>query len=47
RVNRQDFDACERCQLAMDSRGYSKGGVFVPSEYHIAEFHDWVQKELA
>ncbi|QUH02174.1 aromatic ring-hydroxylating dioxygenase subunit alpha [Saccharopolyspora erythraea] len=47
RVNRQDFDACERCQLAMDSRGYARGGVFVPSEHHIAEFHDWVQKQIS
>ncbi|CAM02428.1 Rieske 2Fe-2S family protein [Saccharopolyspora erythraea NRRL 2338] len=46
RVNRQDFDACERCQLAMDSRGYSKGGVFVPSEHHIAEFHDWAREQI-
>src|SRR5439155_24690307 len=33
RVNQQDFDACERCQLAMDSRSYAKGGVLVPSEH--------------
>ena len=47
RVNQQDFDACERCQLAMDSRAYSNGGVFVPSEHHIAEFHQWVQKQIS
>ncbi|MGP4017612.1 aromatic ring-hydroxylating oxygenase subunit alpha [Saccharopolyspora sp. 5N708] len=42
RVNQQDFDACERCQLAMDSRAYSRGGVLVPSEHHIGAFHEWV-----
>ncbi|MFF6914679.1 SRPBCC family protein [Streptomyces sp. NPDC012466] len=46
RVNRQDFDACERCQPAMSSRLYAKGGVLVPSEHHIGEFHDWVQDRL-
>ncbi|MFC6063028.1 aromatic ring-hydroxylating oxygenase subunit alpha [Streptomyces ochraceiscleroticus] len=46
RVNRQDFDACERCQPAMSSRLYAKGGVLVPSEHHIGEFHDWVQGRL-
>ncbi|MPY76928.1 MAG: Rieske 2Fe-2S domain-containing protein [Actinophytocola sp.] len=43
RVNQQDFDACERCQPAMSSRAYDNGGVLVPSEHHIGEFHDWVQ----
>jgi phenylpropionate dioxygenase-like ring-hydroxylating dioxygenase large terminal subunit len=42
RVNVQDFDACERCQPAMNSRAYAKGGVLVPSEHHIGAFHDWV-----
>ncbi|WP_131102683.1 aromatic ring-hydroxylating oxygenase subunit alpha [Streptomonospora litoralis] len=42
RVNRQDFDACERCQPAMSSRAYRDGGVLVPVEHHIAEFHSWV-----
>ncbi|WP_030247494.1 MULTISPECIES: aromatic ring-hydroxylating oxygenase subunit alpha [unclassified Streptomyces] len=46
RVNRQDFDACERCQPAMSSRLYAKGGVLVPSEHHIGEFHAWVQDRL-
>ncbi|MFF0160455.1 aromatic ring-hydroxylating dioxygenase subunit alpha [Streptomyces sp. NPDC005263] len=46
RVNRQDFDACERCQPAMSSRLYAKGGVLVPSEHHIGEFHDFVQRRL-
>jgi glycine betaine catabolism A len=47
RVNRQDFDACERCQPAMSSRGYADGGVLVPTEHHIAGFHDWVRALLA
>jgi glycine betaine catabolism A len=42
RVNRQDFEACERTQPSMSSRAYSRGGVLVPSEHHISEFHDWV-----
>ncbi|MEU7487184.1 aromatic ring-hydroxylating dioxygenase subunit alpha [Streptomyces sp. NPDC042319] len=46
RVNRQDFDACERCQPAMSSRLYAKGGVLVPSEHHIGEFHAWVRGRL-
>jgi Rieske 2Fe-2S family protein len=47
RVNTQDFDACERCQPAMGSRGYAHGGVLVPSEHHIGEFHGWVTDRLA
>jgi Rieske 2Fe-2S family protein len=39
RVNRQDFAACERTQPSMSSRAYRHGGVLVPSEHHIAEFH--------
>ncbi|WP_020672167.1 aromatic ring-hydroxylating oxygenase subunit alpha [Amycolatopsis nigrescens] len=46
RVNQQDFDACERCQLTMDSRAYANGGVLVPSEHHIGEFHDWVRAKI-
>ncbi|MFG2193821.1 aromatic ring-hydroxylating dioxygenase subunit alpha [Streptomyces sp. NPDC048639] len=46
RVNRQDFDACERCQPAMSSRLYAKGGVLVPSEHHIGDFHTWVNGRL-
>jgi Rieske 2Fe-2S family protein len=42
RVNRQDFEACERTQLSMSSRAYRHGGVLVPSEHHISEFHAWV-----
>ncbi|MDQ1752257.1 MAG: glycine betaine catabolism [Pseudonocardiales bacterium] len=47
RVNRQDFDACERCQPAMSSRVYAGGGVLVPSEHHIGAFHDWVRAQLS
>jgi glycine betaine catabolism A len=47
RVNMQDFDACERTQPAMASRGYRAGGVLVPSEHHIGEFHDWLTTRLA
>ncbi|MEX3598944.1 aromatic ring-hydroxylating dioxygenase subunit alpha [Kocuria carniphila] len=46
RVNQQDFDACERCQPAMGSRIYAKGGVLVPSEHHIGVFHDWVMAKV-
>jgi Rieske 2Fe-2S family protein len=46
RVNQQDFDACERCQVSMDSRSYAHGGVLVPSEHHIGEFHDWVRSRV-
>lgn len=46
RVNRQDFDACERCQPAMSSRVYADGGVLVPSEHHIGAFHEWVRNQL-
>ncbi|WP_426504511.1 aromatic ring-hydroxylating oxygenase subunit alpha [Dactylosporangium sp. McL0621] len=47
RVNEQDFAACERCQPAMSSRAYAKGGVLVPSEHHIGEFHRWVEAKLS
>ncbi|KAA0021510.1 aromatic ring-hydroxylating oxygenase subunit alpha [Antrihabitans cavernicola] len=42
RVNEQDFAACERTQPAMSSRAYRDGGVLVPAEHHIAEFHSWL-----
>jgi len=42
RVNQQDFEACERTQPSMSSRAYRHGGVLVPAEHHIAEFHEWV-----
>ncbi len=31
----------------MSSRAYANGGVLVPSEHHIGEFHDWVQQKIA
>ncbi|ASO18916.1 Rieske 2Fe-2S family protein [Actinoalloteichus hoggarensis] len=46
RVNRQDFEACERCQPAMSSRAYARGGVLVPVEHHIGRFHEWVLDRL-
>jgi glycine betaine catabolism A len=46
RVNQQDFDVCERCQPAMSSRAYAHGGVLVPSEHHLADFHAWVSATL-
>jgi len=46
RVNEQDFDAAERCQLAAGSKGYAKGGVLVPTEHHIGLFHEWVTRQL-
>lgn len=45
RVDQQDFDACERCQPAMGSKVYAKGGVRVPSEHHIRAFHDWIEEK--
>jgi Rieske 2Fe-2S family protein len=47
RVNVQDFEACERCQPTMSSRSYAKGGVLVPSEHHIAAFHEWHTEMIA
>jgi glycine betaine catabolism A len=46
RVNQQDFDACERTQPGMSSRAYTGGGVLVPSEHHIGEFHTWLLGRL-
>ena len=46
RVNQQDFEACERTQPAMASRAYRNGGVLVPAEHHIAEFHEWVVSRI-
>ena len=47
RVNQQDFDACERTQPGMSSRAYRHGGVLVPAEHHIAQFHDWINEMCA
>jgi glycine betaine catabolism A len=46
-VNRQDFAACERTQPSMSSRAYRSGGVLVPSEHHIGDFHRWIRARLA
>ncbi|GAB3843751.1 aromatic ring-hydroxylating dioxygenase subunit alpha [Dactylosporangium cerinum] len=46
RVNLQDFEACERCQPAMSSRMYARGGVLVPNEHHIGDFHAWITSRL-
>ena len=46
RVNEQDFDAAQRCQLAAHSKAYAAGGVLVPSEHHIGLFHEWVTAQL-
>ncbi|MER6910780.1 aromatic ring-hydroxylating dioxygenase subunit alpha [Streptomyces sp. NPDC000594] len=47
RVNEQDFAVCERTQPGMASRAYRAGGVLVPAERHIGEFHSWVTGMLA
>jgi glycine betaine catabolism A len=47
RVNRQDFEACERCQLGATSRVYEHDNVLVPVEHHIAVFHDEIRNALA
>ncbi|GHA90192.1 (2Fe-2S) ferredoxin [Streptomyces tendae] len=46
RVNTQDFAACERTQPAMASRAYRAGGVLVPTEHHIGNFHAWLLDRL-
>ena len=46
-VNRQDFEACEMCQAATDSKKYAGGGVLVPSEHHIADFQNWATATIA
>ncbi|MGJ9425334.1 aromatic ring-hydroxylating dioxygenase subunit alpha [Nesterenkonia halotolerans] len=46
RVNLQDFEACEQTQPNMSSRAYDDGGALVPSEHHIAEFHQWWAEQI-
>jgi Rieske 2Fe-2S family protein len=46
RVNLQDFDACERCQLGAASRAFKGGGVLVPVEHHLDGFYDEVRQAL-
>jgi glycine betaine catabolism A len=43
RVNRQDFEACERCQLGAASRVYAHENVMVPVEHHLQAFYDEVR----
>jgi glycine betaine catabolism A len=43
-TNRQDWDACERCQLGMASPAYQ--AVLVPSEHLITGFHQYVRDRL-
>jgi hypothetical protein len=31
-------------QPSMSSRGYAAGSVLVPSEHHLAGFHQWVRE---
>ena len=45
-TNSQDFAACERCQLGMSSRSFREGGVLVPSEHLIVEFHRYLASSL-
>ncbi len=47
RVNRQDFEACERCQLGAASRLYADDNVLVPVEHHLQRLHDMVRAALA
>ena len=43
-TNRQDFDACQRCQIGMMSPEYR--GVLVPSEHVVIDFHDYYLRLL-
>ena len=43
-TNRQDWDACERCQLGMASPAYQ--AVLVPSEHLITGFHDYLRARV-
>jgi len=47
RVNRQDFEACERCQLGATSRVYAHDNVLVPAEHHLRRLHDELAAALA
>ncbi len=44
-TNRQDFEACERCQLGAGSRRFT--GNLTPSEHVISGFYDWLESHLA
>ncbi|WP_232668791.1 aromatic ring-hydroxylating oxygenase subunit alpha [Pseudonocardia sp. TRM90224] len=43
-TNRQDFEACERCQLGMRSSAFE--GVLVPAEHVIGAFHDYYRDAM-
>jgi glycine betaine catabolism A len=43
RVNRQDFDACERCQHGAESNVYTHENVLVPLEHHLLAFYDEIR----
>ncbi len=45
-TNRQDFSACERCQIGMTSRSFANGGVLVPSEHLITDFYRYLRVAL-
>lgn len=45
-TNRQDFEACERCQLNAGSAGFRDGGVLVPSEHLIEGFYRYLGAAL-
>lgn len=47
RVNRQDFEACERCQLGARSRVYAHDNVLVPAEHHLQRLHRELREALA
>jgi Rieske 2Fe-2S family protein len=46
RVNAQDFEACERCQLGAGSRVYAHDNVLVPAEHHLRRLHDELRAAL-
>lgn len=43
-TNRQDFEACERCQLGASSRRFQ--GNLTPSEHVVSGFYDWLEAQL-
>ena len=45
-VNKQDWEVCEMAQQGVTSRAFKAGGVYVPSEWHIREFADFILEKL-
>ena len=45
-TNLQDFEVCERCQLGMGSKSFRDGGVLVPQEHLIVDFHDYLGRGI-